>query len=64
MKKYVENMKEFEGIGGKYEGIPLLCRLWDLEKFRDLSLYVGFVTYLGKFRASLHIRCGLEETQS
>ena len=37
MKKYVDNMREYEEIiCGKYEEIPLLCRLWD----RNLPLYV------------------------
>ena len=30
MDKYVENMKEYEEIRGKYERIPY--RLWDLGK--------------------------------
>ena len=41
----MENMKEYEEICGKYEGIFLLFRLWDLDKFRDLPLYIGFGTY-------------------
>ena len=35
MEKYVENMKEY----------PLLYKLWDLEKFHDFPLYVGFTTW-------------------
>ena len=33
--KYEENMKEY----------LLLYRLWDLEKFQDLLLYIGFGTW-------------------
>ena len=28
-----------------YEGISLLCSLWDLEKFRGLLLYIGSGTW-------------------
>ena len=35
MKKYVENRKEY----------PLLYRLWDLEKFLRLPLYISFGTW-------------------
>ena len=46
MKKYVENMKEYKEICGKYEEIsptipldleksPPYNRFWDLEKFRQ-----------------------------
>ena len=45
MKEYEENIKEYDVKCGKYEGIPLLCRPWDLEKFRDLPLYIGFGTW-------------------
>ena len=43
MKKYVENMKEYEDICEKCEGIPpTIYILLDLEKFRDLPLYIVF----------------------
>ena len=46
MKKSVGNMKEDEEIRGKYEGIlSILYRLWDLETFRDLPLYISFGTW-------------------
>ena len=51
MKKYLENIKEYEIHGkyekicGKYERIPLIHGLWDLEKFQDCHLYMGFETW-------------------
>ena len=64
-KKYVENIGKYEEIREKYEGIPLLDRLWDLEKFRELFLYIGFGTL--KYRLLLRepelreTRCLYEE---
>jgi len=41
----MENMKKHEEISGKYEGeLPIIYRLPDLEKFRDLPLFIGFGT--------------------
>ena len=43
MWKIRRNNYEEIRVCGKYEGIPLtILRLWDLKKFRDLQLYVGF----------------------
>ena len=65
MKEYVENMKEYAENMKKY---PLLYRLWNLEKFRDLPLYIGFGTWkyseLSPYVGSgpLHILWGLEKS--
>ena len=42
MRKYEENMKEYAENKKEY---PSLYRLWNLEQFRALPLYVGFGTW-------------------
>ena len=41
MEEYVGNMKEYEEM----KEYPLLYKLWDLEKFRDLPLCIVFGTW-------------------
>ena len=53
MKKYKENMKEYNEICGKYERTLLLYSLWDFEKFRDLPLYTYKLWDLEEFQAFL-----------
>ena len=56
MKKYVENLKEYEEICqyildlyGPWDlkkfRVPSLYSFWDLEKFRILPFYVGLGTW-------------------
>ena len=43
-KNYLEiTRKSFEKLF--FKDYPLLYRLWDLERFRDLPLYIGFGTW-------------------